>query len=60
MRINEILGFAKTSGKKFTVKKRPPEKIDDEPIALKIKNRRAAAAKGDEKAFSHEFKKSTN
>lgn len=57
MRIEEILGFAKTSGKKFTVKRRPPPK-DDEPVALKIKNRRAAAAKGDEKAFTHDFKKS--
>lgn len=56
MRINEILGFARTSGKKYTVKKRPPEK-EEEPIALKIKNRRAAAAKGDEKAFTHGFKK---
>ena len=56
MRIEEILGFARTSGKKPTVKRRPPEK-EDEPIALKIKNRRAAAAKGDEKAFTHGFKK---
>ena len=56
MRIDEILGFARTSGKKHTVKRRPPEK-EEEPIALKIKQRRAAAAKGDEKAFKHGFKK---
>jgi len=56
MRIDEILGFARTSSKKHTVKRRPPEK-EEEPIALKIKNRRAAAAKGDEKAFTHGFKK---
>ena len=55
MRIDEILGFARTSGKKHTVKRRPPEK-EEEPIALKIKQRRAAAAKGDDKAFKHGFK----
>ena len=56
MRINEILGFARTSGKKFTVKKRPPEKFD-EPVALKIKNRRADAAKGKENAWKNKVSK---
>ena len=57
MRIEEILGFARTSGKKHVVKRRPPEKYDDEPIALKLKQRRAAAAKGDKDAYTHDFKK---
>jgi hypothetical protein len=56
MRIDEILGFARTSGKKFTVKKRPPEKFD-EPVALKIKNRRADAAKGKEDAWKNKVSK---
>lgn len=56
MRIDEILGFATSRPKKHTVKRRPPEK-DDDSVALKIKQRRAAAAKGDEKAFTHGFKK---
>ena len=56
MRIDEILGFATSRPKTHTVKRRPPEK-EEEPVALKIKQRRAAAAKGDEKAFKHGFKK---
>ena len=56
MRIDEILGFATSRPKKHVVKRRPPE-TEEEPVALKIKNRRAAAAKGDEKAFTHGFKK---
>ena len=58
MRVDEILGFATSRPKKHTVKRRPPEK-DDDSVALKIKQRRAAAAKGDEKAFTHDFKKAT-
>jgi len=58
MRINEILGFARTSGKKYTVKRRPPEK-QEEPVALKIKQRRAAASKGDKDAFTHKFDKAS-
>ena len=56
MRIDEILGFATSRPKTHTVKRRPPEK-EEEPLALKIKQRRAAAAKGDKKAFTHGFKK---
>jgi len=58
MKINEILGFATSRPKKHTVKRRPPEK-DDDSVAVKLKARRAAAAKGDEKAFTHDFKKAS-
>ena len=59
MRIDEILGFARTSAKKHTVKRRPPEK-DDDSVAVKLKARRAAAAKGDKDAYTHNFKKASN
>jgi len=51
---NEIFGFATTSGKKHTVKRRPPE--PEEPsIQDKIKRRRALASKvGTDKAFRHD------
>ena len=56
MRIDEILGFATSRPKKHTVKRRPPEKFD-EPVALKIKNRRADAAKGKEDAWKNKVSK---
>jgi len=56
MRIDEILGFATSRPKKHTVKRRPPEK-EEEPISLKIQKRRAAAAKGDNTAFTNKFNK---
>lgn len=58
MRIDEILGFATSRPKKHTVKRRPPEK-DDDSVAVKLKQRRAAASKGDDKAFTHDFKKAS-
>ncbi len=56
MRIDEILGFATSRPKTHTVKRRPPEK-EEEPIAIRIQKRRAAAAKGDADAFKNKFKK---
>lgn len=56
MKINEILGFATSRPKTHTVKRRPPEK-EEEPVALKIQKRRAAASKGDKDAFTHKFNK---
>ena len=52
---NEIMGFTiGRSPKRATIKKkRPPE---EQSVADKIKARRAAAAKGDKKAFSSDFK----
>jgi len=58
MRIDEILGFATSRPKKHTVKRRPPEPEEDS-VAVKIKQRRAAAAKGDDNAFKHNFKKAS-
>lgn len=58
MRIDEILGFATSRPKKHTVKRRPPEK-EEEPIALKLQKRRAAASKGDKDAFTHKFDKAS-
>ena len=58
MRIDEILGFATSRPKKHTVKRRPPEK-EEEPVALKIKQRRAAASKGDKDAFTNKFNKAS-
>ena len=45
MRIDEILGFASKTPKRTTIKK---------------KVRRAAAAKGDKDAYTHNFKKASN
>jgi len=56
MRIDEILGFTSRTPKRTTVKKKV-RKDDDEPIAIKLQKRRAAAAKGDPDAFTHKFKK---
>jgi hypothetical protein len=56
MRIDEILGFTSRTPKRTTVKKKV-RKDDDEPIAIKLQKRRAAAAKGDADAFTHKFKK---
>jgi len=56
MRIEEILGFATSRPKTHTVKRRPPEK-DDDSVDVKLKARRAAAAKGDKDAYTHNFKK---
>ena len=56
MRIDEILGFATRTPKKTTIKKKV-RKDDDEPIAIKLQQRRAAAAKGDKDAFTHKFNK---
>lgn len=51
MRINEIFGFAKTTPKRNTVKRRPPEPEEDS-VQDKIKKRRALASKvGVDKAF---------
>jgi len=55
MRIDEILGFATSRPKTHTVKRRPPEK-EEEPVRLKIQQRRAAQSKGDKNAFTHKFK----
>jgi hypothetical protein len=60
MRINEILGFATRSPKKTTITKKVRKDLDDEPIAIKLQKRRAAAAKGDKNAFTHDFKKANN
>jgi hypothetical protein len=56
MRIDEILGFATRTPKKTTIKKKVRQD-DDEPLAIKLQKRRAAAAKGDKTAFTHDFKK---
>ena len=48
---NEILGFARLTPKKATVKKNK-EKFDEPTIADKIAARRKAAAKGDKNAWS--------
>ena len=56
MRIDEILGFATRTPKKTTIKKKVRQD-DDEPLAIKLQQRRAAAAKGDKTAFTHDFKK---
>jgi len=56
MRIDEILGFATSRPKTHTVKRRPPEK-EEEPVALKIKQRRAAAAKGKDDAWKNKVSK---
>lgn len=55
MRIDEILGFATRTPKTTTIKKKV-RKDDDEPLAIKLQKRRAAAAKGDKDAFTHKFK----
>ena len=59
MRIDEILGFANRTPKKTTIKKKVRQDDDDEPIAIKLQKRRAAAAKGDKTAFTHDFKKAS-
>ena len=56
MRIDEILGFATRTPKRTTIKKKV-RKDDDEPIAIKLQQRRAAAAKGDKDAFTQKFNK---
>lgn len=58
MRIEEIFGFATSRPKKVSIKRRP-QKDDDEPLAIKLQQRRAAAAKGDKTAFTHDFKKAS-
>ena len=47
---NEMFGFARTSGKKFTVKKRPPEP-EELSVQDKVKKRREMASKGNPNAF---------
>jgi hypothetical protein len=50
-KIEEIFGFAKTTPKRNTVKRRPPEPEEDS-VQDKIKKRRALAAKvGVDNAF---------
>jgi len=58
MRIDEILGFATRTPRRTTIKKKV-RKDDDEPLAIKLQQRRAAAAKGDKTAFTHDFKKAS-
>jgi len=58
MRIDEILGFATRTPRRTTIKKKV-RKDDDEPLAIKLQQRRAAAAKGDKNAFTHDFKKAS-
>ena len=60
MRIDEILGFASRTPKKTTIKKKVRKDVDDEPLAIKLQQRRAAAAKGDKNVFTHNFKKASN
>ena len=57
MRIEEILGFTSRTPKRTTVKKKVRQ--DDEPIAIKLQQRRAAAAKGDKDAYTHKFNKAS-
>lgn len=59
MRINEIFGFASKTPKRTTIKKKV-RRDDDEPLAIKLQQRRAAAAKGDKNAYTHNFKKASN
>ena len=58
MRIDEILGFATRTPRRTTIKKKVRQD-DDEPLAIKLQKRRAAAAKGDKTAFTHDFKKAS-
>jgi len=56
--IAEILGFAIKNPKRTTIKKK---RAPEEPsIQDKLKARRAAAAKGDKDAYTHNFKKDEN